>query len=75
MAEGRCPEKALEISTYITPGSNTSVRSGIRLYALPKLLVFSCWERQSPSAKKMFRAYSDLERKHSMEPYSDSSLV
>lgn len=75
MAEGRCPEKALEISTFITPGSNTSLRRGIRLYALPKLLVFSCWECQSPSAKKVFRAYSELERQHSMEPYIDSSLV
>lgn len=39
VAEERCPEKVPEISTFITPGSNTSLKRGIRLYAMPKLLV------------------------------------
>lgn len=39
MAEGKCPEKVPEISTFIAPVSNTSLKRGIRLYVVPKLLV------------------------------------
>lgn len=36
VAEERCPEKVPEISTFITPGSNTNLKRGIRLYGNAK---------------------------------------
>lgn len=60
VVEGRCPEKVPEISPFITPGSHTSLKKGIRLYAVPKLLVFFCWECHQLQRKRS--VYNELER-------------